>query len=61
MYHRIYNKKLLSKNGTLIDNWYEEEKLRNLTGVPRAVEQKNFSISKIQFVTQILMMIHLNE
>ena len=42
MYHRIYNKKLLSKNGTLIDNWYEEEKLRNLTGVPRAVEQKNF-------------------
>ena len=42
MYHRIYNKKLLSKNGTLIDNWYEEEQLRNITGVPRAVQQKNF-------------------
>ena len=42
MYHRTYNKKLLSKNGTLIDNWYEEEKLLNITGVPRAVVQKNF-------------------
>ena len=42
MYHRIYNKKLLSQNGTLIDNWFEEKQLRNLTGVPRAVEQKNF-------------------
>ena len=42
MYHRIYNKIPLTKNGTLIDNWYEEEQLNKLTGVPRAVEQKNF-------------------
>ena len=35
MYHRTYNKFPLSKNGTLIDNWYEEEQLNKLTGVPR--------------------------
>ena len=42
MYHRTYNKFPLSKNGTLIDNWYEEEQLNKLTGVPRAVQPKNF-------------------
>ena len=31
MYRRIYNKKLLTKNGTLIDNWFEEEELRKRT------------------------------
>jgi hypothetical protein len=42
MYKRIYNKKLLSKNGTLIDNWFEEEELRKLTGIPRTTPLKNF-------------------
>ena len=42
MYQRIYNKKLLTQNGTLIDNWFEEEELRKRTGVPRCISQKNF-------------------
>ena len=42
MYKRIYNKKLHTQNGTLIDNWYEEEQLKNLTGVSRATPQQNF-------------------
>ena len=53
MYHRTYNKKLLSKNGTLIDNWYEEEKLLNITGVPRAVVQKNFPKKFMDFENPI--------
>ena len=42
MYKRIYNKKLLSKNGTLVDNWFEEEELRKRTGVSRSIPLQNF-------------------
>lgn len=31
----IYNKTYHNPNGTLIDNWYEEQCLRNRTGVGR--------------------------
>ena len=33
----IYNKKVLVENGTLINNWYEEEVLKKLTGIPRNI------------------------
>ena len=42
MYQRIYNKKLHTQNGTLIDNWFEEEELRKRTGVTRATPIQNF-------------------
>ena len=42
MYQRIYNKKLHTQNGTLIDNWFEEEELRKRTGVTRATPMQNF-------------------
>ena len=42
MYRRIYNKKYICPNGTLIDNWYEEEELRKRTGEGRTIPQKNF-------------------
>ena len=42
MYRRIYNKKLHTQNGTLIDNWFEEEELRKRTGVTRATPIQNF-------------------
>ena len=42
MYKRIYNKKLLTQNGTLIDNWFEEDELRKRTGVTRATPLQNF-------------------
>ena len=42
MYQRIYNKKLQTQNGTLIDNWFEEEELRKRTGVSRATPIQNF-------------------
>ena len=31
----IYNKAILIQNGTLIGNWYEEEVLREKTGIGR--------------------------
>lgn len=33
----IYNKKVLVDNGTLINNWYEEEELKKITGEPRNI------------------------
>lgn len=42
MYRRIYNKNFLYPNGTLIDNWYEEESLRQRTGTTRSIPNKNF-------------------
>lgn len=33
----IYNKKVLVENGTLINNWYEEEVLKKLTGESRSI------------------------
>ena len=53
MYKRIYNKKLHTQNGTLIDNWYEEEQLKNLTGVSRATPQQNFPRKFFDFETPI--------
>ncbi len=41
-YSRIYNKKYICPNGTLVDNWYEEEELRKRTGEGRTIPQKNF-------------------
>lgn len=31
----IYNKNILTRNGTLIGNWHEEEVLKSKTGVAR--------------------------
>ena len=53
MYRRIYNKKLLTKNGTLIDNWFEEEELRKRTGITRATPQQNFPKKFFDFETPI--------
>ena len=53
MYRRIYNKKLLTKNGTLIDNWFEEEELRKRTGVTRATPLQNFPKKFFDFETPI--------
>lgn len=33
----IYNKKVLVENRTLINNWYEEEVLKKLTGESRSI------------------------
>lgn len=33
----IYNKRILSSNQTLIENWYEEEELRRITGEGRTI------------------------
>ena len=42
MYQRIYNKQFHNPNGTLINNWFEEEELRKKTGVSRATTLQNF-------------------
>ena len=33
----IYNKRVLAKNGTLVNNWYEEEMLKQITGETRSI------------------------
>ena len=53
MYRRIYNKKLHTQNGTLIDNWFEEDELRKRTGVTRAIPQQNFPRKFFDFETPI--------
>ena len=53
MYRRIYNKKLHTQNGTLIDNWFEEDELRKRTGVTRATPQQNFPRKFFDFETPI--------
>ena len=35
--HNIYNKIILTKDGTLIDNWYEEQCLRDKTNEGRSI------------------------
>ena len=43
----IYNKVLTRPNGTLIDNWFEEDELRRATGTTRSV--RGFNYGKITF------------
>ena len=53
MYRRIYNKNFLYPNGTLIDNWYEEESLRQRTGTTRSIPNKNFPKKFMDFENPI--------
>ena len=50
--HNIYNKKILTNNGTLIDNWFEEGELRQKTGEGRSIRGTNFG--KITFDPEVL-------
>jgi hypothetical protein len=43
----IYNKKVLVENGTLINNWYEEEVLKNLTGQTRYIPGRHIKKRRI--------------
>ena len=43
----IYNKILTRPNGTLIDNWFEEDELRRTTGTTRSI--RGFNYGKITF------------
>ena len=54
--HNIYNKKILTNNGTLIDNWFEEGELRKLTGEGRSIIGNSFK--KITFDPEV---IHIND
>ena len=45
--HNIYNKDIITKNGTLIDNWFEEDELRRTTGTTRSI--RGFNYGKITF------------
>ena len=47
MYNNIYNKTILSRDGTLIGNWFEEGELRKLTGEGRSI--KGTSFKKVTF------------
>lgn len=38
----IYNKKIITKDGTLIDNWFEEGELRKKTGEGRSIQGNYF-------------------
>ena len=38
----IYNKFIIHPNGTLINNWFEEDELRRHTGEGRTIPGKNF-------------------
>ena len=40
--HNIYNKQVTTKDGTLIDNWFEEGELRKLTGEGRSIKGTSF-------------------
>ena len=48
----IYNKKILTRDGTLIDNWFEEGELRQKTGEGRSIQGTNFG--KITFDPEVL-------
>ena len=50
--HNIYNKKILTTNGTLIDNWFEEEELRKLTGEGRSIIGNSFK--KMTFDPEVI-------
>lgn len=43
----IYNKKVLVDNGTLINNWYEEEALKKITGETRTIPGMHIKKQKI--------------
>ena len=51
MYNNIYNKKIITQNGTLIDNWFEEGELRKLTGEGRSIRGTTFG--KITFDPEV--------
>ena len=53
--HNIYNKKILTKDGTLIENWFEEGELRKITGEGRSIRGTTFG--KITFDPEV---IHIN-
>ena len=50
--HNIYNKKIITQNGTLIENWFEEGELRKLTGEGRSI--KGTSFKKITFDPEVI-------
>ena len=54
--HNIYNKKIITQDGTLIDNWLEEGVLRKLTGEGRSI--KGTSFKKITFDPEV---VHTND
>ena len=45
----IYNKFIIHPNGTLINNWFEEEELRRRTGEGRSIPGKNFPKKTMDF------------
>ena len=49
--HNIYNKKIITRDGTLIDNWFEEGELRKLTGEGRSIRGNSFK--KITFDPEV--------
>ena len=50
--HNIYNKFILTKDGTLIDNWFEEGELRKKTGEGRSIKGTTFG--KITFDPEVI-------
>jgi len=48
----IYNKKIITRDGTLIDNWFEEGELRTKTGEGRSIKGTHFG--KITFDPEVL-------
>ena len=50
--HNNYNKTSITRNGTLIDNWFEEGELRKLTGVSRSTIGTTFG--KITFNPEVI-------
>ena len=50
--HNIYNKEIITKDGTLIDNWFEEGELRKLTGEGRSIKGTTFG--KITFDPEVI-------
>ena len=47
----IYNKKIITRDGTLIDNWFEEGELRQKTGEGRSIKGTKFG--KITFDPEV--------
>ena len=48
----IYNKKIITQNGTLIENWFEEGELRKLTGEGRSISGTSFK--KVTFDPEVV-------
>ena len=49
--HNIYNKKIITRDGTLIDNWFEEGELRKKTGEGRSIRGNTFG--KVTFDPEV--------